>query len=73
MRKVFALGTCLLALTGCAASGSCKGWHPKDKWEMEQLIGETTIQALSQFFMQAQNPHKHGLNKQLTNPPDERL
>lgn len=40
---------------------------------MKQLIGETTMQALSQFFMQAQQHNQHGLNKQLVNPADERL
>lgn len=40
---------------------------------MKQLIGQTTMQALDQFFMQVHKQHQQGLNKQLVNPPDERL
>lgn len=73
MRKILPLGFVLLALVGCAASSPSKGWQPQDKHEMEMLIGETTIKALSQFFMQAQQTHQSHLNKQLVQPLSERL
>lgn len=73
MRRVFALGAVFIALTGCAAPRTSHGWHPENEREMKQLIGETTIQALSQFFMQAQQSHQNHLNKQLVQPLNERL
>lgn len=50
MYKVIGMGILIaLCTVGCTASQSRDGWLPKNKQEMEQLIGETVMSAIDQY------------------------